>query len=251
MLKQQLVDAQNSASSEEAISEAVKKATDALQTSFEAQIPRIKTEGAGEWGDTDDYVGAMKEHNGLYFFATGCSWVCGELKHKQSLDLNDYHINGPERMTTNGITLFRKKKFPYPINLSNTPSDMLEDHVIEYEYKDSRPGDDELEGLPKDFYAHLAVKHKKIKACQLRRAPLNPTDPDLTFKSSTRPDAHNTPNEVPSTPSSTNASVSEESSDAGLSTEDEGEEVDSKGRTGQETVAEEDVAAEEIAFEVL
>lgn len=132
-------------------------------------------------------------------------------------------------MTTNGMTLYRKKRFSCPINLPSTPSDMLEGRVIEYKYKDSKPGEDELTGLPEEFYAHLGVKHKKIKAYQLKKAPLNPVDPDLVYRSPAQSAApEHAFNEVPSTPFSTPASGSEESSDAGLYEEDLGEEVGSE-----------------------
>lgn len=150
-------------------------------------------------------------------------------------------------MTTDGMSLFRKKKFPYPINLPDTPSDMLEGKMMEYEYRDSRLGADELPGLPSEFYDHLKVKYQKIKAYQQHGAPLDVNDPALFYSPASHSDAPEpSPSEVPSTPASTPASASDESSDAGLGPEDGGEEVDS------EVVAEAgQAAAEALASKII
>lgn len=106
------------------------------------------------------------------------------------------------------------------------------------------------------------MKHKKIKAYQLKKISLSPEDPDLFYS----PSAQSAdPDEVPSTPSSTPAftpvPISEEFSDAGLCEEDDvGEEMDSKVPVDQEatsvltageTTAAVRVAAEEIANDLL
>lgn len=142
-------------------------------------------------------------------------------------------------MTTDGYTLFRKKKFPYHINLPDTPEELQERYVIEYEYMDSKLKEDELPGLPEDFYSHLSLKHKKIKYAQVLQTPLDPEDPDLFY---TPADSDFFPEKdggegVPSTPASTSSSTpaaaNSESSDAGIFEDAEvGEEIHTEKPSG-------------------
>lgn len=148
-LRHQLLEAQKPSTSGLPLLADITKATEELQAAFNKEIPLIKTQGPREWASSSDFQEAVK-HDVGYIYALGCSKMRLILKEKKSLDLNDYRINGLERITKDGVTLFRRKKFAYPVNLANTPEEHRQELTLEYEYKDSHPTDDELPGLPED-----------------------------------------------------------------------------------------------------
>lgn len=232
-LRRSLLQAQQPPTSGLPLLEEIKKAIEELQAKFNTEIPLIKIQGAREWASSLDFEQAVKYDVG-YIYAIGCSEMRLILKEKHSLDLNDYCNNGLERMTKDEITLFRKKKFPYPVNLPDTPEEHRQELIIEYEYKDSHPAADELPGLLEDYYTHLGVKHKKIKAHHRFKTPLNPEDPDLVYFLTGGYETEGESEErVPLAP----VPIQEESSDAGLVNEEtvtEGEVTSNAAEEGRE-----------------
>lgn len=124
-LKRQLLEAKSSAPTGEQMMAQVEEVVRKLTAEFEAQKPLPRVQGTRDWRNNPDYDRAM-EHDISYVYALGWSGLRIKIHEKQLLNLNDYRINRMERMTVDGYTLFRKKRFPYPINLLDTPEELCE-----------------------------------------------------------------------------------------------------------------------------
>lgn len=111
--------------------------------------------------------------------------------------------------------------------------------------------------MPEDLYAHLGLKHKKIKSAQALGASLDPKDPDLIYTSANpaalpeKDKGEGMPSALASTSSPTPAAASSDSSDAGIYEDAEvGEEIRSEEPADTTKEAAGGIATEDAAKEV-